>query len=82
MGSHGREGMMWAVSLPTHSCQGCGLCQKVIDPYLLGGVSHRGTAGGLLQPHTGSSHTRLNATTRRIELVFFLISLINAMLED
>lgn len=71
---------MWALSLPSLSCQGCGLCQKVIDSYL---VEVCPTEGPLeAQIHTGFSHTCLDANTLRRDFVFFLISLINVTLKD
>lgn len=69
VGSHGCEGMVWVLFLPTHSCRGCGLCEEVMGPYL---VDVCPTEGQLeAQIRTSSSHTRLNANTLRMEFMCF-----------
>lgn len=69
VGSPGYEGMVWVPFLPTHFCRGCGLCQEVIDPYL---VEVCPTEGQLeAQIHSGSSHTCLNANSLRLDFVCF-----------
>lgn len=66
---------MWALSLPALS-----LCQEVIDSYLVEVCPTEGSVEA--QTHNGSSHTRLNASTLRRDIVHFLISLINGTLKD
>lgn len=71
---------MWALSLPALSCQGCGLCQEVIDSYLMEVCLTEGPLEA--QIHTGSSHICPNANTLRRDFVLFLIFLVNVTLKD
>lgn len=60
---------MWAALGMRGWCQGCGLCQEVVDPYLVEACPTEGQLEA--QIHNGSSHTCLNANSLRLDLVCF-----------